>query len=209
MKLYYKAGACSLAPHIVMAEMNMVYEIESVDLKTKMTASGADYKTINPNGSVPALKMETGEILTEGAVIMQYLADQKPEAGLMPKFGTAERYRALEWLNFIATDLHKNYTPLFFAGMIVKNAEGQTEMKNYYVEMLNKKIAIVSQRLGDKKFAMGDSFTVVDAYLFTVLGWSKFVGVDYSKYTNITNYMSKVAERPSVMRAMKEEGIIK
>lgn len=209
MKLYYKAGACSLAPHIVMAEMNMVYETESVDLKTKMLANGDDYRTINPNGSVPALKMETGEILTEGAVIMQYLADQKPEAGLMPKFGTTERYRALEWLNFVATDLHKNYSPLFFAGMIVQNTEGQTEMKKFYVEMLDKKIAIASQRLGDKKFAMGDSFTIVDAYLFTVLGWSKFVGVDYSKYSNITNYMSRVAERPSVMRAMKEEGLMK
>lgn len=209
MKLYYKAGACSLAAHIVMAELNMVYETESVDLKTKTLANGDDYRMINPNGSVPALKMETGEILTEVAVIMQYLAEQKPEAGLMPKFGTTERYRALEWLNFVATDLHKNYTPLFFAGMIVKNAEGQTEMKNHYVNLLTNKIAIASQRLGDKKFAMGDSFTIVDAYLFTVLGWSKFVGVDYSMYSNITNYMARIAERPGVMRAMKEEGILK
>lgn len=209
MKLYYKAGACSLAPHIVMAELNMVYETESVDLKTKMCASGTDYKTINPLGAVPAIRMESGAVLTENAVILQYLADQKPEAGLLPKLGTADRYHALEWLNFIATDLHKAYTPLFFAGMIVKNAEGNAELKNYYVDLLGKRLEVASKRLGDNKFAMGDSFTVVDAYLFTVLGWSKFVGVDYSKYENITNYMSRVAERPSVMRAMKEEGLIK
>jgi glutathione S-transferase len=192
-----------------MAELNMAYEIESVDLKTKMTETGVDFKTVNPNGSVPALKMDSNEILTEGAVIMQYLADQKPEAGLMPKLGTTDRYRALEWLNFIGTDLHKNYSPLFFAGMIVNNAEGQTEMKNFYVNMLDRKIAVASERLGNKTFAMGDSFSIVDAYLFTVLGWSKFVGVDYSKYTNITNYMSRVAERPGVMKAMKEEGLLK
>lgn len=207
MKLFYKSAACSLAPHIVMAELNMVYELEAVDLKSKACASG-DYRTINPNGSVPALKMESGEILTEATVIMQYLADQKPEAGLMPKLGTTDRYRALEWLNFIATDLHKNYTPLFFAGMIVKNAEGQAEMKKYYVELLGRKLEVASQRLGDKQFALGNTFTVVDAYLFTVLGWSKYVGLDVSKFANLTSYMSRVGERPSVMRAMKEEGMM-
>lgn len=208
MKLFYKSAACSLAPHIVMAELNMVYELEAVDLKTKVCASGDDYRKINPNGSVPALRTDSGEILSEGAVIMQYLADQKPEAGLMPKLGTIERYRCMEWLNFIATDLHKNYTPLFFAGMIVKNADGQAEMKSYYIEVLKNKIAVASERLGNKNFAMGDNFTIADAYLFTVLGWSKYVGVDFSHLPNMTAYMSRVGERTSVMRAMKEEGMI-
>lgn len=207
MKLFYKAAACSLAPHIVMAELNMVYELEAVDIKTKQCASG-DYREINANGSVPALKMESGEILSEGAVIMQYLADQKPEAGLMPKLGTTERYRCMEWLNFIATDLHKNYTPLFFAGMIVKNAEGLAEMKKYYVEVLQNKIGVASKRLGNNEFVMGSQFTVADAYLFTVLGWSKYVGVDFSAYENIKTYMARVGERPSVVRAMKEEGML-
>jgi glutathione S-transferase len=207
MKLFYKSAACSLAPHIVMAELNMIYELEAVDLKMKTCASG-DYKKINPNGSVPALRTDSGEILTEGAVIVQFLADQKPQAGLMPKLGTTDRYRALEWLNFIATDLHKNYSPLFFAGMIVKQPDGQNEMKNYYVDLLTKKIAVTSERLGDKQFALGNTFTVVDAYLFTVLGWSKYVGVDCSKFTNITSYMARVGERPAVLRAMKEEGMI-
>ena len=207
MKLFYKAAACSLASHIVMAELNMVYELEAVDIKTKMCASG-DYREINPNGSVPALKMESGEILSENAVIMQYLADQKPEAGLMPKLGTIDRYRCMEWLNFIATDLHKNFTPLFFAGMIVKNADGLTEMKSFYVELLKNKIGIVSKRLGNNEFVMGSQFTVADAYLFTVLGWGKFVGVDFSAYENVTSYMKRVGERPSVVRAMKEEGML-
>jgi glutathione S-transferase len=207
MKLFYKSAACSLAPHIVMAELNMAYELEAVDLKLKTCASG-DFKKINPNGSVPALRTDSGEILTEGAVIMQYLADQVPEAGLMPKLGTMNRYRALEWLNFIATDLHKNYSPLFFAGMIVKQPDGQTEMKNYYMDLLGKKIAVAADRLGDNQFALGDAFTVVDAYLFTVLGWSKYVGVDLSRFTNIISYMGRIGERPAVMKALKEEGMI-
>ncbi len=207
MKLFYKSAACSLAPHIVMAELNMVYELEAVDFKTKTCASG-DYWKINPNGSVPALRMESGEILTEGVVIMQYLADQKPEANLMPRAGTTDRYRCLEWLNFIATDLHKNYSPLFFAGMIVNNAEGQTELKSYYVEMLRKKVAVAAARLGNRDFALGTTFSIADAYLFTVLGWSKYVGVDLSAHANITAYMARVGERPSVVRAMKEEGML-
>ncbi len=207
MKLFYKKGACSLAPHIVMAELNMVYEVEEVDLKTKTSASG-DYYKINPNGSVPALKMEDGNVLTESAVIMQYLADQKPEAGAIPKFGTTERYRCLEWLNFIATDLHKNFSPLFFAGMIVQNTEGQAEMKKHYIELLKRKIKIASDRLGNNDYVLGTSFTIADAYLFTVLGWSKFVGVDLSPYANITAYLKRVGERPGVQKAMKEEGML-
>jgi glutathione S-transferase len=207
MKLFYKSAACSLAPHIVMAELNMAYEIEAVDLKTKSCASG-DYKIINPNGSVPALRMDNGEILTEGAVIVQYLADQKPESQLMPKLGTTERYRCLEWLNFIATDLHKNFTPLFYAHSIVKDANAQQELKVYYVQMLQNKIAIASERLDKNEFVLGKTFSVADAYLFTVLGWSKYVGVDLSQYANITSYLARIAQRPAVIKAMKEEGMI-
>lgn len=206
MRLYYKAGACSLAPHIVMAELNMVYEIEAVDLATKTCASG-DYKMINAKGSVPALRMENGELLTEGAVIMQYLADQNPEAGLMPKLGTTDRYRCMEWLNFIATEVHKNFSPLFRTS--VKNAEGLTELKAGTIETLNNKISFVSEKLGSNDFLMGKNFTIADAYLFTCLGWGKFVGVDITKWPNIVSYMNRVGERPAVMRAMKEEGLLK
>lgn len=142
MKLFYAKGACSLAPHIVMAELNMVYEIESVDLKTKTCASG-DFRTINKKGSVPAIRMENGEILTESAVIVQYLADMKPEAALMPKLGTTDRYRCLEWLNFIATDLHKNYTPMFMAGMFVQSENAKTELKTSVAEMLKDRKSVV------------------------------------------------------------------
>lgn len=207
MKLFFKAGACSLAPHIVMAELNMAYEVEAVDLKTKTCASG-DYKLINPKGSVPALRMDNNEILTEATVIMQYLVDQKIESTLLPKFGTLERYRCLEWMNFIATDLHKNFTPLFFAGMFVQNAEGQTEMKNAFINVIKNKVAVVSERLGNNDYLMGNEFTVADAYMFTVLGWSKFVNVDLSAYPNVLSYLKRVGQRPAVVRAMKEEGLL-
>ena len=207
MKLFYKAAACSLAPHIVMAELNMVYEIEAVDLATKQCASG-DYRKINPKGSVPAILMDNGEILSEGAIISQYLADQKMDSGLIPKFGTLERYRCLELMNFIATDIHKSFSPLFGADKIVKNVEGKTEMKMFFVETLKSKVALVSEKLGTSDYLMGKQFTIADAYLFTVLGWSKHVGLDLSTWSNVTSYMNRVSERPAVMKAMKEEGLI-
>lgn len=207
MKLFYKTGACSLAPHIVMAEMNMVYELESVDLKKKTYSSG-DYLKINPKGSIPALIMEDGQVLTEAAVIMQYLADLNLEAGLIPNHATSERYRCLEWINFIATDLHKNFSPLFGAGMIVKNQEGQLEMKQYYVETLKKKIAIASEMLGTNDYVLGSKFSVADAYLYTVLGWGKYVGVDISGFKNMETYLKRVSERPAVQKALKEEGLL-
>jgi len=207
MKLFYKSGACSLAPHIVMAELNMVYELEAVDLATKQSSSG-DFNKINPKGSVPALRMDNGEILTEGAIISQYLADQKMDSGIIPKFGTLDRYRCLELMNFISTDIHKSFSPLFGADRIMKNVEGKTEMKMFYVETLKSKVQIVSDKLGTNDFMMGKQFTIADAYLFTCLGWSKYVGLDLSQWSNITTYMNRVSERPAVIKAMKEEGMI-
>jgi glutathione S-transferase len=207
MKLFYKAGACALAPHIVMAELNMVYEVEAVDLVTKTCASG-DFKKINPKGAIPALRMDNGEILTEGAVISQYLADQKMDSTMLPKFGTLERVRCLEWMNFIATDLHKNFGPLFGADRIMKNTEGKTELKAFYTETLKNKITFVSEKLANNDFLMGKTFTIADAYLFTVLNWTGHVGIDLTEWTNVKAYMNRVTERPAVMRAMKEEGMI-
>jgi glutathione S-transferase len=208
MKLFYGVGACSLAPHIVMAELNMAYELEQVNLKDKTCASG-NYNQINAKGSVPALIMDNGEMLTEGAVICQYLCDTKTEQTLFAKFGTLERTRTQEWLNFIATDIHKNFSPLFFARSIVKNEEGRNEMMNYYKNSLTNKFAFLSEKLGNNDFLTGKNFTIADAYLFTCMNWCQFVGLDYSNFTNIANYMKRVAERPAVMRAMKEEGLIK
>lgn len=209
MKLFYSPGACSLAPHIVMAELNMAYEIESVDLRAKKTATGADFKTINVKGSVPALKLESGDVLTEGAVISQYLADQKPESTLFAKFGSFERYRMQEMLNFIATDLHKNFTPLWITGMISQSADAQNDVVAFYKGALSAKIGFVAEKLGNNDYIMGKDFTIVDAYLFTVMNWAKMKEIDYSKHTNLVNYMNRVATRPAVQKAMKEEGLIK
>lgn len=209
MKLFYSPGACSLAPHIVMAELNMAYEIEAVDLRAKKTATGADFKAINVKGSVPALKLESGDVLTEGAVISQYLADQKPESGLFAKFGTLERVRTQEMLNFIATDLHKNFTPLFVTSMISKTPETQTDVTSFYKGAILHKLAFVSEKLGTNDYIMGKDFTIADAYLFTVVNWAKIKEIDYSQFANLTNYMTRVASRPAVQKAMREEGLIK
>lgn len=209
MKLFYSPGACSLAPHIVMAELNMAYEFESVDLRAKKTATGADYKQINSKGSVPALKLESGDVLTETAVIIQYLADQKPEANLVAKAGTFERYRMQEMLNFVATDLHKNFTPLWITGMISQSADTQNDVVNFYKGAVKHKMNFVAEKLGTNDFIMGKDFSIVDAYLFTVMSWAKFKEIDYSEHKNLVNYMERVAARPSVQKAMKEEGLLK
>jgi glutathione S-transferase len=209
MKLFYSPGSCSLAPHIVMSELGMAYELEAVDLRKKTTASGIDFQTINAKGSVPALKLDSGEVLTEGAVIMQYLADQKPQHNLLPKFGSMERYRAQEMLNFIATDLHKNFSPLWGAGMISKTSEGQSEIISFFKTVLHNKIAFAAQKLDSNNFLLGNDFSIVDAYFFTVMSWAKIKDVDYSKHLNLISYMTRVASRPSVERAMREEGLIK
>lgn len=209
MKLYYSPGACSLAPHIVMAELNMAYEIEAVDTKTKTTANGNDFKSVTIKGQVPALKMDNGEVLTEGAIISQYLADQNPNNTLLGKFGTLERTRTLEWMNFIATEVHKGFSPLWSAEKSYTNTTTQNDVKNYYTKNLLDKCNFITEKLGNNNFLMGDNFTIADAYLFTCLSWSKYVGVDISNYSNINNYMKRISERPAVMRAMKEEGLIK
>ncbi len=207
MKLFYKAGACALAPHIVLAELNMAYELEAVDLATKACTSG-DFRKINPKGSVPALLMDNGEILTEAAVICQYLAEQDIDSTLMPKIGTIDRYRTIEWLNFIATEIHKGIGPFFGLDRMMKNAEGKEEYKASALEILKAKLGFVSEKLGTNKYLLGDTFTVADAYLFTCLGWGKFIGLDVNAWTNISDYQKRISERPGVQRALKEEGLI-
>lgn len=206
MKLYYSAGACSLAPHIVLAELNFNYETEAVNLKEKTSASG-DFRKINPKGSVPALKLDNGEYLTEGVAISTYLADLKGE--LIPKFGTPERMRYVEWMNFIATDIHKSFTPFWITGMLTTNEEAQKEIKNFYSNVLTNKFQFVSEKLGTNDYLMGKNFTVCDAYLFTVMSWAKHINFDLSKWNNITAWMARVYARPGVQKAMKEEGLLK
>jgi glutathione S-transferase len=207
MKLFYSKGACSLAPHIVLAELNMVYEIEAVDLRSKSCPSG-DFWKINAKGSVPALRMESGDILTEGQVISRYLADMKPEIGLIPRPGTLERYRCEEWLSYISSELHKNFSPLFMPNVFVQNEDGMSELKASMHGILKKKVAYVSEQLADNDYLMGKQFSVADAYLFTVLSWSNYVKFDLSTWSNLSAYMKRVSARPGVVRAMKEEGML-
>ena len=200
MKLYYTPGACSLSPHIVLHEAGQSFDIEKVDLGTKKTESGKDFNAINPNGYVPTLQLDDGSILTEGTAIVQYIADKAPQAKLAPANGTLERYRLQEALNFIATELHKGYGPLFSPAY-------PEEAKKIAKGNIDKRLTKVSERLAKQPFFLGEQFTVADAYLFTVLSWSGHVGVDLSKWPTIQAYQGRVAARPQVQAALKAEGL--
>ena len=202
MKLYYKAGACSLSPHIVLREAGLDFELERVDLASKKTGSGGDYFGVNPKGYVPALALDDGQLLTEGPAIVQYLADLVPEKRLAPPAGTMERVRLQDWLNFIATELHKGFSPLY-------NPRAPEEWKSVARELLAKRIALVAERLTGRDYLMGDAFTVADAYLFTVLNWAAFAKVDLSPWPVLGAYQARVAARPAVRAALLAEGLIK
>lgn len=203
MKLYFSPGACSLAPHIVANELGIALETEKVDGKAKKTASGADFWAINPKGYVPALTLDDGTVLTEGPVISQYLADQKPGSGLAPANGTMDRYRLQELLGYINSEIHKTYSPLF-------NEATSEETRNERKEYLKKRYALIEALLGaGKPYLTGDTFTIADAYLFTVTNWSKFVKLDLSGFPQLLAFQERVAARPAVQAAMKAEGLIK
>jgi len=202
MKLYYSPGACSLSPHIVAREAGLPVEVEKIDNKAKTTASGGDFWQINPKGMVPVLELDDGERLTEGPAIVQYLADKAPDAKLAPANGTKERYRVQEWLNFITSEIHKSFTPLF-------KPNTPDAYKPIAKENLANRFTYVDKHLAGRKYLMGDDFTVADAYLFTVLRWSSLHQIDLSRYPNIATYMGRVAERPKVHQAMQEEGLVK
>ena len=200
MKLYYSPGACSLSPHIVLNEAGFNYEVERVDLASKKTEKGADFFAINPKGYVPVLALDDGQILTEGPAIVQYLGDQKPASGIVPKAGTMERVHAQEWLNFITSELHKTYSPLF-------RSTTPDEYKKLAREYLAKRLAVLDKHLANKQYILGDKFSAPDAYDFTVLRWSQYTGVDLSPFPNIKAFMDRVAARPKVQETMKQEGL--
>jgi glutathione S-transferase len=202
MKLYYSPGACSLSPHIVLLEAGLPATLEKTDLKTKKTASGADYLSINSKGSVPALGLDDGRVLTEGPAIVQYLADLSPNSRLAPPAGTFERYRLMEILNFITSELHKGFGPLF-------HPETPADTRRSVIEALEKRFDWLSRDLDGKKFLMGDTFTVADAYLFTVLRWTKYTGIDLGKWPVLAAYQARVGERPKVQAALESEGLVK
>jgi glutathione S-transferase len=198
MKLYFSAGACSLAAHIALEELGLPHTMEAVDLRTKRTRSGADFNAINPKGYVPALELDDGSILTEGTAILQYLADQKPAAKLAPANGTLPRYRLQEWLGFINSELHKNFSPLF-------NPEAAEASKALAKAQLARRLAFVEQALAGRQFLLGDGFTVADAYLYTLLGWTTRLGVPLDQFPALQAFKARIGARPAVKAAEAAE----
>ena len=200
MKLYYAPGACSLSPHIVLEESGLPFELEKVDLQTKETASGHDFYLVNTKGSVPALELDDGQVLTEGAAIVQYLGDQVPEKELIPLPKTMERYRVMEWLNFIATELQKSFTPIF--------NPAYTSCREEAKKTLLRQFDFVDRRLTGKSYVMGERFTVVDAYLFTISTWIEAAELSVDQWKALSAYRKRISERPVVCRAMMAEGLV-
>jgi len=201
MKLYYSPGACSLSPHIALLEAGLPFQLVKVDTAAK-TFEGGDFWKVNGKGYVPALELPNGQVLTEGPAIVQYIADQNPDSRLAPKNGTVERYRVQEWLNFITSEIHKNFSPLF-------NKTAAPEWKAGATGNLTKRFDWLATQLEGKNFLTGDQFTVADGYLFTVLNWTKFVGMDLAKWPALAAFHARVAARPKVQEALKAEGLTK
>jgi glutathione S-transferase len=204
MRLYFKPGACSLSSRIVLTELGLAHESSKVDTATGRTEAGPDYRAINPKGYVPALELGNGDVLTENPAILQYLADANPHANLAPPAGTLERARLQEWLNFTSAELHKAFSP-FFSERALNEGE-----KSGAQETLVRRIGDVERGLSDgRSYALGSNFSVADAYLFVVLNWCNFIGVDLQRWPHVAAFVQRVAARPAVRAAMAREGLIK
>lgn len=199
MKLYFSPSACSLSPHIALREAGLDFDLVKVDLKNRtVVADGRDFTKINPKGYVPVLELEDGVVLTEGPAIVQYIADRKPESGLAPKAGTLERYRLQEWLGFINSELHKGFGPLF-------KPTTPEEYKTTARQNLTNRLAFVADHLSRNDFLLGKQFTVADGYLFAVLNWSKWVGLDLGQWPSLAAFVERVGSRPAVQAALAAE----
>jgi len=201
MKLYYAPGACSLSPHIVAREAGINVQLQKVNTKDKSMEGGGDFWKVNARGYVPVLELDNGERLTEGPAIVQYLADQKPETGLAPKAGTLERYRLQEWLNFLTSEVHKQFSPLF-------RPNTPDEYKTIAKENIANRFNWLNEQLAGKDYLMGKQFTVADAYLFVLTNWTKPTQIDLAKWPNIAAFQKRVAARPKVKQAMQAEGLL-
>jgi glutathione S-transferase len=202
MKLYYSPGACSLSPHIALHEAGLAHDLVKVDLRAKKTESGDDFAAVNPKGQVPALMLDNGEMLTEGPVIVQAIADQVPGKHLAPAAGTPERYRMMEWLNFTTSELHKNFSPLF-------NPAIPDEVKKFFSDRIIGKFKYTDAQLAGRDYLMGKQFTVADGYMFVMLAWADRMKIDLSEMKNLMAYKARVAGRPNVQAALKMEGLLK
>lgn len=201
LKLYYAPGACSLAPHILLRETGTSFTLEKVDTGKHLGADGTDFYAINSKGQVPLIELGDGTRLSEGPVIAQYIADRADARTLMPAAGSLARYRVMEWQNYITSEIHKSFTPLF-------HSDVDATAKKALAAVLRKKLAWLDGQLEGKSYLTGETFTAADAYLFTVLGWAKFVQVDLSDLKHIGAFMARVSGRPAVQAAMKAEGLI-
>ena len=202
MKLYYFSGACSLASNISLREAGLAFELVKVDRRTKKTADGLDFNEVNPKGYVPALRLDNGEVLTENVAVLQYIADRNPAAQLAPAAGTLERYRLMEWLGFINSEVHKNFSPLF-------RDDAHEEVKQYARRALGVRLDYLNRSIGNRTFLTGEPSTVADAYLFTVLGWGRYVNVDLGQWPQLQRYVERVGARPHVIEALKSERLLK
>jgi glutathione S-transferase len=200
MKLYYMPSACSQASNIALREAGLKFELVKVDRHTKKAADGLDFNLVNPKGYVPALTVDSGETLTENVTVLQYIADQSPAAKLAPPFGTMERYRLMEWLSFINSEVHKSFTPMF-------HKDAGEAVREYALGVLNKRLDYVQRALGSRTFLMGEQFTVADCYLFTVLSWAPFVKLDLGKWPELKRYVDRIHARPHVIEALTAEGL--
>jgi glutathione S-transferase len=202
MKLYYSPGACSLSPHIALLEAGLPYDLVKVDLRAKKLENGDDFLKVNPKGQVPALALDSGELITEGPVIVQMIADKAAGMNLAPAHGSAERYKLLEWLNFITTELHKNFGPMFSPVLA-------DEAKAFFKDRVMGKFKYLETALAGKDYVMGKQFTVADAYLFVMLSWAERLKFDLSGLSNLLAYKDRVAARPKVQEALVKEGLAK
>jgi glutathione S-transferase len=202
MKLYYSPGACSLSPHIALLEAGLPYDLIKVDLRAKKLENGDDYLKVNPKGQVPALALDSGELITEGPVIVQMIADQATSKNLVPAHGSSERYKLLEWLNFITAELHKNFGPMFSPVLA-------DEAKAFFKDRVMAKFRYIDSQMAGRDYLMGSQFTVADGYLFTMLSWADRMKFDLSAMPNLTAYKARVAARPKVQEALTREGLMK
>lgn len=201
MKLYFSPGACGLASQMILREAGLKFELVKVDLASKTYGEGKDFNAVNPKGYIPVLEFDSGERLTEGAAILQWVADQVPEKNLIPKAGTMERYRAIEWLNYIATEVHKSFSPLFGA------MKAKEEVPERMISTLLRRLSYVNEQLSKTPYLMGEQFTVADAYLYNVARWARVMKVDISEMKGLVAFLERVSERPSAHASTEGEGI--
>jgi len=202
MKLYYLSAACSLAANIALREAGLKFELVKVDRRTRKAADGLDFNEVNPKGYVPALTLDNGEVLTENVAVLQYIADRNPAAKLAPPAGTMERYRLIEWLSFINSEVHKGFSPLF-------REDASEDVKRFTRANLERRLDYLDRILGGRTFLMGEQFTIADAYLFVVASWGKSVNVDLGRWPALQRHVERVGQRPQVIEALKAEGLVK